>query len=89
MCDTNEGASGSSMPADSDGGVENYDQNLAGHPFSDYNCLKSLEVIVISHQFVGVIYKGALRGAAWRRRDFDLGLARGGCPSAIMFVDPG
>ena len=43
MCDTNEGASGSSMPADSDGGVENYDQNLARHPFGDYNCLKSLE----------------------------------------------
>ena len=55
MCDTNEGASGSSMPADSDGGVENYDQNLARHPFGDYNCLKSLEVTMISHPPVGVI----------------------------------
>ena len=49
------GASGSSMPADSDGDVEIYDQNLAGHPIGDYNCLKSLEVIAIRHPSVGVI----------------------------------
>ena len=43
------------MPAESDDDLEIYDQNLAGHAFGDYNCLKSLEVTVISHPPVGVI----------------------------------
>ena len=48
------GASGSSMPADGDGAVENYDRNLAGHATGDYICLKSLEVVVMGHPCAGV-----------------------------------
>lgn len=43
------GASGSSMPAGSDGAVEKCDRNLARHATGDYICLKSLGVIVTGY----------------------------------------